>query len=275
MTPLEIVTLVLACIGALTVIFVTVRFVCRLARRGRQTTEQIGRAAAVAYRDSSRTVPAARSTPHRRASRTQGPPTPKAPHPAPVRGGSVAETFTVSIDGACPDKSGAAGWAWVNELGQWVAAAQTGSTLAAAELTSLIEALEAHAGTHGLIIRTDSKYAHGTVTAWMDSHAARNWKTTSNKDVKNVDLIKRAIRARDARRALGLPDAEIILAERDRGPASLPTDLWAYACAVRGLRHARNGGTHRWAHNAEHGEFAVDLTRRPSNADLAPATATT
>lgn len=265
MTAVEMVVHALAIIGAITVVRTVVTLLIRAVRRGRRTTRQIGRDATrkaqIRRRDERRTAPPARAS--------------QQAHPVahPVTR-DLGATFTVSVDGACPDRSGKAGWAWVNEHGQWVAAAESNMTLFAAELTAVVEALEAHAGTTGLIVRTDSKYAHGTVAKWMDGHAARQWRTGNGKEVKNVELIKRAMRARDARRGLGLPDATIVLAPRDTADGAPLTDLWAYACAVRGLRHARNGGTRRWAHDAEHGEFAVDLTRRPAQADLAPAVAT-
>ena len=42
-----------------------------------------------------------------------------------------------------------------------------------------------------LIIYTDSAYSIGCFTKWIDNWKKNNWKTSANKDVKNVDIIKK------------------------------------------------------------------------------------
>ena len=42
-----------------------------------------------------------------------------------------------------------------------------------------------------LIVYTDSAYGIGCFTKWLANWKTNNWKTSANKDVKNVDIIKK------------------------------------------------------------------------------------
>lgn len=70
-----------------------------------------------------------------------------------------------------------------------------------AELTGILKALEIAPKDRDLEIITDSNYSINCVTAWYKNWMKKGWKTSTNKDVENQDLIKeirKKIEERDA-----------------------------------------------------------------------------
>ena len=56
------------------------------------------------------------------------------------------------------------------------------------EITAAIEALRSIKIKSNIIIYTDSKYLMNGINTWIHDWKKNNWKTSSNKGVKNVDL---------------------------------------------------------------------------------------
>lgn len=174
--------------------------------------------------------------------------------------------LTVATSSSCPSTPGPAGWSWVSDGKVWQAGALRDASRAEAGLVALAEALEAHARVPGLVIRTDSRYAHDVYCRNMDRWAEAGWVTSAGEPVKNRHLVERCLRSRDARRAAGITAAIVMLAPTHEGHR---LGEWAKSCANRALRHARNGSERTWT--VGDGAFKVDLARKPRAADRAIA----
>lgn len=162
----------------------------------------------------------------------------------PIGGGASIDRLTVATDGACqPTNPGPTGWAWVDEHGAWAAGAVRRGTNQVGELLGLLGAITAHGDVVHLTIEADSAYAIGTYTKWMDAHAARGWITSAGKPTSNRTIIEQLVVARDARRAAGLPDAQVVKVKGHSGHA---LNSWADNRAVRAARHAREGKEQVW-----------------------------
>ena len=62
------------------------------------------------------------------------------------------------------------------------------------ELLGVIVSLEALKSPCNIVLTSDSKYVLDAITKkWIDGWQAKNWRNSSNKPVKNVDLWKRLI----------------------------------------------------------------------------------
>jgi len=101
---------------------------------------------------------------------------------------TLVEIFT---DGACSGNPGPGGWGavlcWRNEERElWGSENQT--TNNRMELTAAIKALESLKRPVKAVLYTDSNYVKDGITNWLPTWKARNWKTSANKPVKNVDL---------------------------------------------------------------------------------------
>ena len=58
------------------------------------------------------------------------------------------------------------------------------------EIVAAIEAIKLVKEESDIIIYTDSKYLMNGINIWIHSWKKNNWKTSGNKNVKNVDLWK-------------------------------------------------------------------------------------
>ena len=76
------------------------------------------------------------------------------------------EALTVGTDGACIGNPGPAGWAWVDEHGNYHASGQAHGTNNIAELSAVLSALRDHPGIERLFIQIDSTYARDCSTTW-------------------------------------------------------------------------------------------------------------
>ncbi|MCT9819718.1 ribonuclease HI [Microbacterium sp. W1N] len=168
-------------------------------------------------------------------------------------------TYTVATDGACKGNPGPTGWAWVGEDGQWAAGSIVLGTNNVGELMGLLRAIEDHPDVERLVVQADSKYAIDTYEKWMDGHRRRGWKTSTGAPAKNVDILEQLIAARDARRAVGLPD---VVLEHVRGHRGHVLNEWADERAVRAAEHAAKGTASAWSSLAGTHE-RVDVSAAP------------
>jgi ribonuclease HI len=102
----------------------------------------------------------------------------------------------VYTDGACSGNPGPGGWAALmiaKRDGEVVKERELNggekmTTNNRMELMGAISALEALERPSEVTIITDSAYVKGGITEWIFGWKRRGWKTSTKKDVKNVDL---------------------------------------------------------------------------------------
>jgi len=97
-------------------------------------------------------------------------------------------------DGACRGNPGPGGWGVLLQFGEHekkLCGGEKNTTNNRMELMAAIMALESLKRTSKIIITTDSQYVMNGITSWIKNWRKRNWKTASNKPVKNVDLWQR------------------------------------------------------------------------------------
>ena len=103
----------------------------------------------------------------------------------------MTDPVEIYTDGACRGNPGPGGWgAWLsykNHQKEYYGAAPD-TTNNRMELTAVIEALKRLTRPCDVIIYTDSQYVKKGITEWLSSWKSRQWKTSANKPVKNVDL---------------------------------------------------------------------------------------
>jgi len=172
----------------------------------------------------------------------------------------TAAPYIVATDGACKGNPGPAGWAWVAQDGHWAAGSVLLGTNNVGELLGLLRAIVDHADVGALVVQADSTYAIRTYSTWMDAHRRRGWKTSTGAPTKNRDLLEELIRARDSRRALGLPD---VVLEHVRGHSGHVLNAWADERAVRASEHAARGVASAWSSRGPHPR--LDVSAAPAN----------
>ena len=105
----------------------------------------------------------------------------------------------IYTDGACSGNPGPGGW------GALLIAKKNGSVVSKKEiyggeqnttnnrmeLIAAIEALSALKKTSKVTIVTDSKYLKDGMTKWLVQWLANNWKSSTKKQIKNIDLWKK------------------------------------------------------------------------------------
>ena len=107
----------------------------------------------------------------------------------------------IYTDGACMGNPGPGGWAAIilkeNEKKELFGGEKL-TTNNRMELTAAIKALEycnnqdqKQQSLKNLKIFTDSTYVKEGITVWINNWEKNNWKTSSKKNVKNIDLWKR------------------------------------------------------------------------------------
>ncbi len=102
-------------------------------------------------------------------------------------------------DGACSGNPGPGGWGVLLQAisdGKVVKERELSegeelTTNNKMELMAAIAALEILERTSAITIFTDSKYVMNGIQTWLSSWKKNNWKTSSNKTVKNKELWKR------------------------------------------------------------------------------------
>ena len=105
----------------------------------------------------------------------------------------MKNNITIYTDGACKGNPGEGGWgAFIEYSDEKVKlyGYEKDTTNNRMEIIAAIEALRFIKVQSDIIIYTDSKYLMNGINTWIHGWKKNNWKTSSNKDVKNVDLWK-------------------------------------------------------------------------------------
>ena len=99
----------------------------------------------------------------------------------------------IYTDGSCIGNPGNGGWAAIllmNEKKIKIKGYKKNTTNNQMELTAPIKALKKIPIGEKIEIYTDSKYVKIGITEWVTKWKKNNWKTSSKKKVKNIDLWK-------------------------------------------------------------------------------------
>jgi len=108
-------------------------------------------------------------------------------------------TLTVGTDGACLGNPGPAGWAWVDEDGNFHSSGQPHGTNNIAELRAVLDALRDHADVAHLVIQIDSTYARDCSTKWRAGWQRNGMRNSKKEPVKNASIIEAIWAALDSR----------------------------------------------------------------------------
>ncbi|MBC7558027.1 MAG: ribonuclease HI [Dermatophilaceae bacterium] len=108
-------------------------------------------------------------------------------------------SLTVGTDGACLGNPGPAGWAWVDEYGDYHASGQADGTNNIAELRAVLDALVDHPKVAHLVIQIDSTYARDCSTTWRAGWQRNGMRNSKKQPVKNADIVKAIWEALDSR----------------------------------------------------------------------------
>ncbi len=101
------------------------------------------------------------------------------------------ENIQIYTDGACRGNPGIGGWGAslsYNGKKKEIYGGELDTTNNRMELTAVIEAIKALNKPSELTINSDSKYVLSGISEWLPNWKKRNWKTSSKKLVKNIDL---------------------------------------------------------------------------------------
>jgi ribonuclease HI len=111
----------------------------------------------------------------------------------------VDGSLTVGTDGACLGNPGPAGWAWVDEHGNYHSSGQPSGTNNIAELNAVLDALRDHPDLAHLIIQIDSTYARDCATTWRASWQRNGMRNAKRKPVANASIVLSIWEALDSR----------------------------------------------------------------------------
>ncbi len=143
----------------------------------------------------------------------------------------------IYTDGGCQPNPGIGGWGAVLIAGTitkdlW--GGDPATTNNRMELTAAIQALSALKGPTQVRLHTDSQYVRQGITEWIAGWKRKNWRTSGNEPVKNVDLWQ----ALDAQ--VGRHQIEWVWI---KGHAGNPGNERADELATRGIKEIRDGAT--------------------------------
>ncbi|MCF8462937.1 MAG: ribonuclease HI [Rickettsiaceae bacterium] len=99
--------------------------------------------------------------------------------------------ITIYTDGACSGNPGYGGWAvyyLYDNIGKLCHGNEKLTTNNRMELIAVIKALAGLKKHSNVVVYTDSTYVKEGITKWIQSWMANNWRTSSKKEVKNIDL---------------------------------------------------------------------------------------
>ena len=108
------------------------------------------------------------------------------------------KVVTIYTDGACKGNPGAGGWGAILKYGDaekelWGGEPET--TNNRMELMAAIAALECLKRGSNVILYTDSQYLRQGITEWIFGWKKKNWRSSTGKPVKNVELWQRLDKA--------------------------------------------------------------------------------
>ena len=101
--------------------------------------------------------------------------------------------ITIYTDGSCLGNPGKGGWAaiiFMEEKKIKIKGGKKNTTNNQMELMASIQALKKIPSGKKIEIYTDSKYVKMGITEWIKNWKKNNWKTSSKKKVKNIELWK-------------------------------------------------------------------------------------
>ena len=111
------------------------------------------------------------------------------------------KTVTIYTDGACSGNPGPGGWCAILEYQgreKMISGGEESTTNNRMELMAVISALLALREPCVVELYSDSKYLVDAFNQhWIDSWLKKNWKRGKNENVKNVDLWKRLLKAKE------------------------------------------------------------------------------
>jgi ribonuclease HI len=106
----------------------------------------------------------------------------------------VVQVVDIYSDGACKGNPGIGGWGALLVSGEHrreLVGGERMTTNNRMEMMAVIEALQSLKSHSNVCIHTDSQYVMKGMTEWLPGWKRRNWRTSSNAPVKNVDLWQR------------------------------------------------------------------------------------
>ena len=107
---------------------------------------------------------------------------------------SELKPIKIYTDGACKGNPGVGGWGALMESGEHIKEIYGGEVLTTnnrMELMAVIEALQSLKQPSYVMVYADSQYVLKGINEWLVNWKKRNWRTSDNKPVKNVDLWQR------------------------------------------------------------------------------------
>lgn len=109
-----------------------------------------------------------------------------------------AEPIRIYTDGACSGNPGPGGWAWASSAEHFNSGGEAATTNNRMELTAVLRAIEDNPS-GPLVIVMDSTYVKDGLEKWSRNWVRNDWRTKDKKPVKNQDLWKPLVEARDSR----------------------------------------------------------------------------
>jgi ribonuclease HI len=107
---------------------------------------------------------------------------------------SQSPAVVIYTDGACKGNPGPGGWGVFLSMGsveKELCGGERETTNNRMELTAVIEALTALKKPCSVNLYLDSEYVRQGITQWIHAWKLKGWRTSTKKEVKNVDLWKR------------------------------------------------------------------------------------
>lgn len=98
---------------------------------------------------------------------------------------------TIYTDGACSGNPGPGGWGALliyNNARKIISGGEAHTTNNRMELLAVIESLKILKTSCVGKLYTDSKYVQQGITTWLSGWKKNNWKNSSKKEIKNLDL---------------------------------------------------------------------------------------
>lgn len=111
---------------------------------------------------------------------------------------SKDEVVEIYTDGACRGNPGPGGWGAILRYQgreKEIYGAEPRTTNNRMELMAAIRALETLKRPCRVVVSTDSQYLMKGITEWLPNWIRRQWKTSTGKPVKNIDLWQRLTKA--------------------------------------------------------------------------------